>query len=129
MTVCTHCFTDSAIVARQADMIEAREQQIAELKRALVGFDDIRAAIPAGMSMTLSEARAFSALLTHPRCSNAMLMHAMGSNAEDDKVVSVVICRLRKKLKGLGLEIRTIHGQGYEIPREQRDAAKSQAAA
>lgn len=41
----------------------------------------------------------------------------------DPKIVDVVICNLRKKLRPFGLEIKTLWGWGYFISKEHRELA------
>jgi DNA-binding response OmpR family regulator len=65
------------------------------------------------------------ALLRNERMSRQAIMAITQSRAEDSKIVDVWICKLRKKIKPLGLEIKNIWGEGYFIPREQREATRA----
>lgn len=76
-----------------------------------------------------NEARIFMALLRNERMSRQAIMIITQSKSEDSKIVDVWICKLRKKIKPLGLEIKNIWGEGYFIPREQREEAKAKLAA
>lgn len=125
MTVCPHCFTDSATLQAQADMIEKLEQQGRDLLELLAGAE----ATPRFAGMTPTEARILTALLRHERLSKEALMAVIQSKAVSDDIVGVYICRLRKKIAPLGLEIHTVWGDGYFIPREQREDAKAKLAA
>lgn len=80
--------------------------------------------------MTQAEGRILTALLAHERLTREALYTISGSQADDGgKIIDVYICRIRKKIKPLGLEIHTIWGEGYFIPREQRETAKEKLAA
>jgi hypothetical protein len=48
----------------------------------------------------------------------------LGAPPTEEKLVDVVICNLRKKLKPLGLEIKTIWSQGYYMETEHRRKAR-----
>lgn len=60
-------------------------------------------------------------------CTKEHLVSAMAgyrSAAKDEpdkKLVDVMICNIRKKLKGFGINIRTIHGQGYALDKGHRE--------
>jgi len=43
----------------------------------------------------------------------------------DSKTLDVMICKMRKKLRPHGVEIRTIHGAGYELPSTSREKIKA----
>ena len=122
MTVCPHCYTDSATLAAQSAMIEARDQEIYALKRKLGLVEPLlRTGSQLGVHIAASEAAMLSLLLTRPRASKQDLLdsykHHYGSTP-DTKVVDVIICRLRKRIAPLGLVIDTIHGYGYCISRD-----------
>jgi hypothetical protein len=51
-----------------------------------------------------------------------------GSPPTEEKLVDVVICNLRKKLKPFGLEIKTIWSQGYYMTPDTRRSAHEQIA-
>jgi len=41
----------------------------------------------------------------------------------DKKIVDVVVCKLRKKLTPKGLNLHTVHSQGYEMSEIDRQKA------
>ena len=126
MTVCKHCFIDSATLAAQSERINVLEQEKAELLELLVGAKEV---LPAIAGLSPSEGRILAALMTHERMSREALFHISGSRANDGtKIVDVWICKLRKKIRPLGLDTKNIWGEGYYIPREQKDALKAEAA-
>ncbi len=125
MTVCPHCFTDSATSATQARLIT----DLQEDKRTLLELLADAGKKPPIEGLSPSEARILSALLRNERMSREALMAISQSTAQDMKIVDVWICKLRKKIKPLGLEILNIWGEGYFIPREMRDEMKAKQAA
>lgn len=125
MTVCPHCFTDSALVGAQSRKITMLEEE----KRALIEMIADSKEPPPIRGMTANEAKILSALLRNERVSRSTIMSITKSRAEDYKIVDVWICKLRKKIKPLGLEIKNIWGEGYFIPRESKDAFKAAEAA
>lgn len=81
---------------------------------------------------TPTESRVLSLLLRRCECSKQQLHEAIDGHASASgettqiKIVDVIICHLRKKLKKQGVEdldIKTNWGHGYSISREQRDTA------
>lgn len=136
MTVCKHCFTDSATLAAQAEMIEKLEHEVQELRGNRVVIvapipehaNDLVA--PGFQKLTRPQARMLSVLLAQERVTWQTLFAVSGSEAlQAADLVKVQICHLRKKLAPIGLTIETIWGWGYFIPREQREAAKEKLAA
>ncbi|WDZ77926.1 winged helix-turn-helix domain-containing protein [Ensifer adhaerens] len=55
------------------------------------------------------------------------LLNAIASHVDDApeiKIVDVFVCKIRKKIAGLGVSIETIWGGGYRLlPRKQEQAA------
>lgn len=49
--------------------------------------------------------------------------HYMG-DAPDIKIIDVFVCKLRRKLKPLGIAISTVWGRGYRIEAGDRDVLK-----
>lgn len=126
MTVCKHCFVDSATLGAQSDKIETLEQEVRRLQ--LLLKPDPLGDRPEGF--TPKEAKLLSLLLGVERVSRVRAIEVIGTNSQDPyKIVDVYVCKLRKKLSPLGLEIHCIWGWGYMIPREQREAAKEKLAA
>lgn len=135
MTVCPHCFTDSATLQAQSAMIDKLEHEVADLRgdsiMSVPQPDEANQIVPPGSNgLTLTQTRILSMLLIHERVSWQSLFEASGSQSEDPaNLIKVHICKLRKKLQPLGLSIQTIWGWGYSMPREVRDAAKAKLAA
>lgn len=70
------------------------------------------------------QTRCFGVLLNRAMASNdafmAALYHDDGREPANPKIVDVMVCHIRRKLKPFGIRIYTVWGQGYAIPEEQR---------
>lgn len=81
--------------------------------------------LPVEWLLTPQEARLLGALIKREHCTKDQLMMALygdrhsGEEAEP-KIVDVVICKTRRKLKPFNIAIKTHWGHGYFIPPEQR---------
>lgn len=85
--------------------------------------------------VTASQAVVLATLLTRDACKKEQLLNAVQqhrlskANLPTDlsepqlKLIDVMICHLRKKLKPHGVKIETVWGSGYSISRQQRDIA------
>lgn len=127
MTVCKHCFVDTATLRSQSERIEILEAENTFLRKRA----EPESLVPPGYrGLTMSEAAILSVLLLHERASMEALLAACPNKRTDHtempdpKMIDVYICRIRKKIAPLGLEIQNIWGYGYAIPREHRDSAK-----
>ncbi|MBN9457375.1 MAG: winged helix-turn-helix domain-containing protein [Bosea sp.] len=90
--------------------------------------------LPAVFRFTALEERAFKALLNRdqwPRESlhNVTYDEHNDRDLPDIKVIDVMICKMRKKLKPLGVEIETLYGQGYRISSEHKQRVRDVIAA
>lgn len=49
------------------------------------------------------------------------LIYQLDDDEPDMKIIDVFICKMRKKLKGMGFEVRTWWGRGYslEVPQQE----------
>lgn len=102
------------VVNLRERLIDAHEliRELREPKRE-IAFDYERVA-----HFTRCESQALVALVTHPGMSKERLYHKLyGQRHFDDqpepKIIDVFICKLRAKLKPLGVEIGTRWGHGY----------------
>ena len=95
--------------------------RIEELER-LVG---LRTVPPRLWGLTRQEADVLGILLRRQVMTHAQLFEAIwGGDSECDlKIVEVVVCKLRAKLRPHGIAIRTEHGVGYYVPPESKAAA------
>jgi DNA-binding response OmpR family regulator len=77
--------------------------------------------------LTHAESRALVTLMQHEHVSKQALHAAIssdGSPVSQIKLVDVVVCHLRKKLKPHDITIGTLRGQGYTLDREARAKIK-----
>lgn len=81
-----------------------------------------------GLGLTQQEARLFGALVKRGRATNEQLLTAVSLTTADDmpqmKLVDVLVCKVRKKIRPFGIQIATIWGAGYELPEASRERAK-----
>ena len=94
-----------------------------ESSMGLVGFIP-----PVEWRLTSSEARVVGVLLKREVATKDAIMAALyRADARDEaevKIVDVFICKIRKKLKPLGIQITTRWGQGYCIEGRAELAAR-----
>lgn len=77
---------------------------------------------PRAWALFLAEQHILSALLEREGVvTRAALMTAASSESDEDDVITVHVCRLRKKLQPLGVRIITHRGHGYELTPKSRD--------
>lgn len=77
--------------------------------------------LPAEWRLTASEARVFAVLVRRPGPSRSAIMTALYSDRseadaiDDPALVAIFVCKIRRKLKPFGIEIRTLRGHGYAL--------------
>jgi hypothetical protein len=86
-------------------------------------IDDVPMALARRFHLTPLQAKMFAALIAREECSKALL-HSFGDENTDVKIVDVVICHLRKRLKEFGLDISTVRSFGYFMRAEHQELAK-----
>jgi two-component system cell cycle response regulator CtrA len=83
---------------------------------------------PLMFALTRSEAAMFGVLLANRAPRKETFMAALYSLNPDDppeiKIVDVFICKMRKKLKPFGIEIKTHWGDGFSMPEESKAKAR-----
>lgn len=101
--------------------------RVEELERLL----GMRPVLPRLWRLTGREAEVLGILLRRKVMTHAQLFEAIwgGDSDRDVKIVEVMVCKLRAKLRLHGIEIRTEHGVGYFVPPESKAAARAQIAA
>lgn len=86
-------------------------------------------ACAAVFKMTRLQVAVFIALLRRPQITKAQVHAAiegtrlLAQEQTDPKMIDVVICHIRKKLRPFGVELKTIWGQGYTISAAEREKA------
>ena len=79
--------------------------------------------------LTYSERMLLGLLMRRHRATKDQMMTMLYADRPDEepdsKILDVMICKMRKKLSPHGIEIRTIHGAGYELPPTSREKIKA----
>lgn len=88
---------------------------------------DVPAAAVADLTKT--ESQLLGLLKKRPMVTKPQVMEVLyGARIEKDcpeeKIVDVFVCKMRKKLNPLGIEIETVWGQGYQLNAAGRQALK-----
>jgi DNA-binding response OmpR family regulator len=101
--------------------------RVEELER-LIG---LRTLPPRLWGLTRREADVLGILLRRQVMTHAQLFEAIwgGDSERDIKIVEVVVCKLRAKLRPHGIAIHTEYGVGYFIPPDAKATARAQIAA
>lgn len=82
---------------------------------------------PPQFGLTRQEAVVFGLLLKNPLVTKEFAVSAMYLHKQDEaeaKIVDVLVCKARKKLKVWDVKIETVWGQGYRLPPESRAIAE-----
>jgi DNA-binding winged helix-turn-helix (wHTH) protein len=100
--------------------------RVEELER-LIGM---RPLLPRLWRLTRRESDVLGILLRRQVMTHTQLFEAIwgGDSERSIKIVEVVVCKLRAKLRPHGIEIRTEHGVGYFVPPESKATARAQIA-
>lgn len=99
--------------------------------QSLLNLDDhtLRIACAKVFKMTRLQAAVFVALLRRPESTKDQVHNAIeatrspNSEPTDQKMIDVVICHIRKKIKDHGITLKTIWGTGYALPHLEREKA------
>jgi DNA-binding response OmpR family regulator len=103
-----------------------RERTPAEA--AVLGLDEValQMTCSAYFRLTRLQSAVFTSLIRRPTVTKEQLHQAIENNRlanqdpTDLKMVDVVICHIRKKIKSMGLEVGTIWGIGYSMRPDHR---------
>lgn len=109
---------------REHDENDELRARVAMLEDALgVGW-----VMPRALGLSPKEERLVAALFRRGRLTREGAWTAMYYDSSGDypepKIVDVLLCRVRKKLKPFGMEILTHHGRGFELPEGTRETLK-----
>jgi two-component system, cell cycle response regulator CtrA len=100
------------------------KEQVAFLTAALMGENPL----PLEWNLTESEERIMRVILTREYASKDAIMAALYWDKDEpgeDKIVDVMVCKIRKKLKRFGINIKTHWGRGFYLPPEIRHRHRS----
>ena len=79
--------------------------------------------------LTYNERMLLGLLMRRHRATKDQMMTMLYADRPDEepdsKILDVMICKMRKKLRPHGVEIRTILGAGYELPSTSREKIKA----
>jgi hypothetical protein len=103
---------------------ETLREENRQLKQALLGA----AEPPPYFGLTGSEAKMFNVLLHNraprPEAFMTALFSTDADEPPDEKILDVWICKMRKKLKPFGIEIKTHWGECWEMPEASKEIAR-----
>lgn len=113
------------------EAMAAETQRLRDRIAVLEGMLGLDLRAPLEFRLTNLEARLFGVVLQRGMASRETLMAALYYDRPTDrdepeiKIVDVVVCKIRKKLKPFGIDLLTIWGQGYRLSPEDRERCKS----
>jgi two-component system cell cycle response regulator CtrA len=97
------------------------QEHVAYLKDALCSSECV---VPLEWGLSPSETIIVRVLLTREFVAKETLMAALYSTrpdiSPDIRIISVFLCKVRKKLAQVGIQAKTVWGQGYQLPAEVR---------
>lgn len=106
---------------------ELLREQVRRLERALIDTKPL----PFEWGLTGQEARLFGVMVNRRLATSDSIMAALyrdfGLDEPEEKIVDVLVCKIRKKLKPFGVTIQTIWGQGYALEDGVRSQLRSAA--
>jgi two-component system cell cycle response regulator CtrA len=98
---------------------ELLKEQIAFLTAALMGTEPL----PLEWKLTETEERLMRVLMAREYATKDTILAALYWDKDepgDEKMIDVLVCRIRKKIKRFGIDIKTHWGRGFYLPTEVR---------
>lgn len=112
------------VFERQVSQLRAENDELRERIRQLEESLIDKAEIPHCFGLTVSQARLLAFLLkresAYLESIRVALFGASVGEPQSANLVSVMICKIRQKLRPFGVEIKTIWGRGYFLPAESK---------
>lgn len=112
------------------EAVEAENERLRDELDALKESVGLHFVAPIEWRLTGSETKVFGRLLKAGVATKDAIMATLYRDAGKDeaeiKIVDVLVCKLRKKLKPFGLEITTVRGLGYVMPQPTKDLYERQ---
>lgn len=99
--------------------LEAENDQLRDRVRELEAMVGISFETPPQFGFTQKESVIFGLLLKQNLVRRTGMMDALYLHNQDEadiKIVDVFVCKIRKKLRAYGIEIRTQWGEGFYMP-------------
>jgi DNA-binding winged helix-turn-helix (wHTH) protein len=113
----------------RADRAPARGRSLARCARGYARGADAGLKIIEVAKLTFSERLLLGLLMRRQRATKEQMMTVLYADRPDEepgsKILDVMICKMRKKLSPHGVEIRTLHGAGYELTPTSREKIKA----
>jgi two-component system cell cycle response regulator CtrA len=102
------------------------KEQIAYLTSALMGSD----VLPLEWNLTESEERVMRVMISREFATKEAISAALYWDKDEPsdaiKTIDVMVCRIRRKLKPYGIDIKTHWGRGFYLPAEIRRQYREQ---
>lgn len=112
-------------MAERLAVVERENDVLREQVRRLQSLLGVTFPAPIELGLTASEARIFGVLMSRDVATKDALMAALysdqGATEADPKIVDVLVCKIRPKAKRHGIEIKTLWGTGYALPKASKD--------
>lgn len=115
------------VVAR-LEAVEAENEMLREKIAYLEEMMGWRTPAPISFGFTGMEAKVFGVLMKRDLATKETILAALYAGRPNEvaeiKIVDVLVCKMRKKLKPFEVEIETVWGQGYRLAPSGKDAVK-----
>jgi two-component system cell cycle response regulator CtrA len=117
----------------RAKVLETENDELRSRVRQLEEAIGIADEPPLVFGLTKNESIMFGVMMNNRSPRKETFMPALFSDRIDDapdiKIVDVWICKMRRKLRPFGIEIKTCWGAGYEMPEASKAIARELIAA
>lgn len=116
--------TPEHTITRLRGEVEYLKERIVQLTECLKGPDELLIELRQRFHFTYSEAGILALLLTRPMVTKDMaytVLYGEMHDAPEPKILDVFICKMRPKLRRLGIDIETIWGRGWLLQESQKE--------
>jgi DNA-binding response OmpR family regulator len=111
-------------VVDRVQILEAENDQLRERIWQLEEAMGMNWAPPLEFQLSGSEATLLGVMMTKPMATKEMLFSGLYALRSDDppeqKIIDVLICKVRKKVAPYGIVIETVWGRGYALTAESK---------
>lgn len=102
-----------------AKLMEENDTLRERVRQLMTELGETQAPLPREWQLTRTEEALMRALIAREVASRDFIMHFLycvkPEDAPEPKIIDVLVCRLRPKLKPFGIEIATVWGRGYSL--------------